>query len=304
MLESNERPASLKKLPSDALHLFTDRTNTMAYCDIPKSASSTFRHTFCMSQKRCRRLFIQNNLTPFTNIEELNQVNKLNIVKFMFVRHPFERLASAYNDKFVKNKNIPLFIPFDQRESKNKNIPYESKVDGTKVTVQEAYISYIRSYQKRYMNITSTDTCLDDSSLNFKFYCFVEYVLDSTRDEEKMADVFGQRKDCHWWPYTEMCRVCKIRYDFVGHIEDFQDDVQLLLAKFPDNKDLLELYKRKTKMNCTSNCEKTKNDVYLKYFSQLRKTTILRLYQRYKHDFELGGYDFPDKYIAAGMADT
>ena len=239
-------------------------------------------------QTTCHHKLHKNYSLRATNTEELSQLNNLNIVKFMFVRHPFERLASAYNDKFVIHKNIP----------------YESRADGTTVTVEEAYISYIRDYQRKYMNMTSVDTCLDESSLEFKFSCFVEYVLDSTRTEEKMTDVFGQTKDIHWWPYTEMCRVCQIHYDFIGHIEDFQGDIQMLLAKFPDNKAFMELYKRKKKMNCTSNCEVTKNDEYLKYFRQLTKKVILRLYYMYKNDFELGGYGFPDKYIAAGIDDT
>ena len=48
---------------------------------------------------------------------------------------------------------------------------------------------------------------------------------------------------------------------------------------------------------------KKKNDVYLKYFRQLSKRVILRLYHMFKNDFELGGYDFPDKYIAVGIDD-
>ena len=294
------------------MHLLTEKTRTMAFCDIPKSASSTLRNTFCNMnsidlgiaaedttlclhltvseclQRTCHTMLYKNHLMRATNTDELSQLNNLSIVKFMFVRHPFERLASAYNDKFV------IF----------KNKPWKYRADGTKVTVEEAYISYIRDYQKKYMNMTSVDTCLDDSSLEFKFSCFVEYVLDSTRSEEKMTNVLGQNKDIHWWPYTEMCRVCTISYDFIGHIEDLQGDIQMLLAKFPDNKALMELYERKKKTNCTSNCEETRNDEYLKYFRQLTKSTILRLYHTYKNDFELGGYDFPDKYIAAGIDDT
>ena len=294
-------------LPDRAMYLLTEKTKTMAYCDIPKSASSTLRNTFCImnsidpviasqfrrhpiaNAKACHTSLYNNHSLRATNTEELTRLNNLNIVKFMFVRHPFERLASAYNDKFVIYKNLTY--------------PPESRADGTKVTVAEAYISYIRDYQKKYMNMTSVDTCLDDSSLEFKFSCFVEYVMDSTRNEEKMTSVNGQNKDIHWWPYSEMCRVCKISYDFIGHMEDLQGDIQMLLAKFPDNKALMELYERKKKINCTSNCEGSRNDEYLKYFRQLTKSTIYRLYKTFKNDFELGGYDFPDKYIAVGIDD-
>ena len=298
MLEPHETPSPLKRQPSGKMFLLTEKTKKMGYCDIPKSASSTLRSTSCImnsidavtesKQPECYHRLYKDHSLLATNTKELSQLNNLNIFKFMFVRHPFERLASAYNDKFVAH---------------TKNYTYKSRADGTKVTVEEAYITHIRDYQKKFMNMASVDTCLDESSLEFKFSCFVEYVLDSTRNEEKMANVFGQYMVIHWWPYTEMCRVCKIHYDFIGHIEDFQSDIQMLLAKFPDNKALKELYKRKKKMNCTSNCDEKKNDVYLKYFRQLSKRVILRLYHMYKNDFELGGYDFPEKYIAAGIDD-
>ena len=230
LLESNERPASLKKLPNDALHLFTERTNTMAYCDIPKSASSTFRHTFCMSQKGCRRLFIQNNLTRFTNTEELSQVNKLNIVKFMFVRHPFERLVSAYNSKLERPKT--------RKASKNE---------------RKILIMQIRKYQEKNMNMSSNDPCLATSSSQFPFSCFVDYVLE-------------EAKNTYWWPYTELCRVCHVQYDLIGHVEDFHDDFQILQEKFSANKVLMEISKQKKNVIVKTNVKK------------IRKTHILNIF--------------------------
>ena len=268
----------------------------MAYCDIPKSASSTWRDTFCsmnaiksddhgLYQVACHGLFFSKHSLRANNNDEITQLNNLNIVKFMFVRHPLERLASAYKDKFV--------------DQENKNCVLREK--DTDEPVYDAYINHMRHYQKRYMNMNSSDACLANCADEFKFSCFVEYVLVATENEETLRDL---SKDIHWWPYTEICSVCKVNYDFIGHVEDFQDDLQLLLDKFPDNNALIELYEQKKKINCNTNCKGTEKDVYLKYFHQLTKSTILRLYHRYKNDFELGGYEFPSKYIAVGMEDT
>ena len=203
----------------------------------------------------------------------------------MFVRHPLERLASAYKDKLVDQENKSCVL-----RGKHTDKP-----------VYNAYINHMRYYQKRYMNMNSSDACLANCADEFQFSCFVEYVLVATENEETLRDL---SKDIHWWPYTEICSVCKVNYDFIGHVEDFQDDLQLLLDKFPDNNALIELYEQKKKINCNTNCKGTEKDVYLKYFHQLTKSTILRLYHRYKNDFELGGYEFPSKYIAVGMEDT
>ena len=274
--------------------LLTEPTRTMAYCDIPKSASQTWRDTFCRmnnikfsnsSRSDCHEmLYSKHSLRP-TSIDELTQLNDLNIVKFMFVRHPLERLASAYNNKFV--------TPMD------KSCVIREK--DTDVPIYDAYINHMRHYQKRHMNMNSSNACLANYSNEFQFSCFVEYVLVAT---ENVATLPNTSKDIHWWPYTEICSVCNVHYDFIGHLEDFQDDLQLLLDKFPDNNALMELYEQKKKIHCRTNCDGTDKDVYLKYFHQITKATILRLYHRYKNDFELGGYEFPSKYIAVGMEDT
>ena len=261
----------LKDLPSGdfngAMFLLTDTTRTMAYCQVPKSGSSTLKYIFYHNTSIAERKTIHELFPRYSirarNIDRLGRLNNLDIFKFMFVRHPFERLASAYNFFFVKSK---------YREATIKKLN-------------------VKSNQEIYMNMTSNDPCLANSSLQFTFSCFVDYVL---------AEV----KNIHWWPYTELCRVCYVQYDLIGYIEDFEDSFQMLLKKFPHNKSLTDPSKQKKKINCSDNCKENKKDTYLKYFHQLTRTTILRLYHKYKNDFEFGDYDLPCKYIAAGINDA
>ena len=147
--------------------------------------------------------------------------------------------------------------------------------------------------------MTSANPCFANTSLEFTFSCFIEYVLDSANNEKLLSHAYSPIQ-IHWWPFTEICRVCDVQYDLIGHVENFQEDLQILLTKFHSNKFLIELYKNKTKSRCTANCKETTNETYLKYFHQLTKGTIMRLYRMYKNDFEFGGYDFPIKYIASG----
>ena len=274
---------------SKKLHLLTEPTRVMAYCPVPKAASTTWRTTFANMNSiedvdirhRTQKLYSKKNSFRAKTFGDLAQLNSLNIVKFMFVRHPFERLASAYNDKFVIYRNITR------------------KFKGKDVKIGEMYLNNIRSNQESYMNMTSDNPCFANTSLEFTFSCFIEYVLDSANNEKLLSHAYN-RIQIHWWPYTEICKVCDVQYDLIGHVENFQEDLQILLTKFHKNKFLIELYKNKTKSRCTANCEETTNDSYLKYFQQLTKGTIMRLYRRYKNDFEFGGYDFPIKYIASG----
>ena len=90
----------------------------------------------------------------------------------MFVRHPLERLASAYKDKFV--------------DQENKNCVLRGK--DTDEPVYDAYINHMRHYQKKYMNMNSGDACLANCVDEFKFSCFVEYVLVATENEETLKN--------------------------------------------------------------------------------------------------------------------
>ena len=276
------------------MHLFTEPTRVMAYCQVPKAGSTTWRNTFANMnaikdggiRQRSQKLYSKKNSFRAKTFGDLANLNGLHIVKFMFVRHPFERLVSAYNDKFVIYRNATRFQKV-------------CKLMGKDVEIGELYLNLIRSYQESYMNMTSSNPCFANSSLEFKFSCFIEYVLDSANNEKLPSHIYSAYQ-IHWWLFTEICRVCYVQYDLIGHIENFQEDLQILLTKFHNNKFLIELYKNKTKSRCFANCKETKNESYLKYLQQLTKGTIMRLYRRYKNDFEFGGYDFPMKYIASG----
>jgi len=37
--------------------------------------------------------------------------------------------------------------------------------------------------------------------------------------------------DHHWIPQSEVCRVCKIRYDFIGHYETLHKDADFVVDK-------------------------------------------------------------------------
>lgn len=89
----------------------------MALCPVPKAASTTWRNTFANMnsiedvgiRQRSQKLYSKKRSFEAETFGDFANLNGLNIVKFMFVRHPFERLASAYNDKFVIYRNATCF---------------------------------------------------------------------------------------------------------------------------------------------------------------------------------------------------
>ena len=129
---------------------------------------------------------------------ELKRRGFKDYVKFLFVRHPFERLVSAYYDKFVDNRTSSVY---------RKNI-------GTQI---------IRLYRSE-----PSEQALEYGH-DVTFPEFVSFVIDEWKS--------GRRKlDVHWRPMSDLCLPCTIQYDFVGKFESFNEDLALLMKQINETK--------------------------------------------------------------------
>ncbi|KAL3045635.1 hypothetical protein OYC64_013819 [Pagothenia borchgrevinki] len=174
--------------------------------------------------------------------------------KFFIVRDPFERLISAFKDKFVKN---PRFEPW-----------YKHDIAP----------AIIRKYRKSHR-----DNELSASGLHFED--FVRYLGDAD-GRHRMDRQFGEHI-IHWVTYAELCAPCEIHYNVVGHHETLEQDAPHILkaagidqlVSYPAIPPGITRYNR-TKVE--------------RYFSGISQRDIRRLYARYQGDFGLFGYPGPD----------
>ena len=102
----------------------------------------------------------------------------------------------------------------------------------------------------------------------------------------------------HWRPYYVHCDYCDIKYDFIGRVENFKDDLAYIsqrtnidMSKVPP--EAFHVHpsgsdKRFLKPRNTSESEKDRK--VIDYFAQLDKKTLKTLYDMYKIDFEMFGY--------------
>ncbi|XP_037662838.1 carbohydrate sulfotransferase 10 isoform X2 [Choloepus didactylus] len=113
--------------------------------------------------------------------------------KFFIVRDPFERLISAFKDKFVHN---PRFEPW-----------YKLEIAP----------GIIRKYRR---NRTETR--------GIQFEDFVRYLGDPNH---RWLDLqFGDHV-IHWLPYAELCAPCEITYSIIGHHETLEEDAPHILRE-------------------------------------------------------------------------
>lgn len=119
-----------------------------------------------------------------------------------------------------------------------------------------------------------------------KFVNFVIYELESN------MQTYGS---LHWWPYTRLCGLCHVDYDFVGRTETLQSDLDDLTSRpaFRQHKKVIDsLFAAQFNKN-EAKTEKTSRA----FFSQLSAQTTERLYGVYADDFKAGGYEYPKEYI-------
>jgi len=171
--------------------------------------------------------------------------------KFTFVREPFERLLSAYQDKFV-------YLRSEDR--------YYRELHGREI---------LKNYR---LNASSRSLKQVD---DIKFREFMEYLV------KKGSDKTTWIMDQHWDNYVNVCGMCEIEYDFIGHYETMEQDLSEFIKAArlsPEIAKHFSGYKHAP--------SKTKASL-LGYYSQIPWKWIDRLGQIYNASFKMFGYNFP-----------
>ena len=149
---------------------------------------------------------------------------------------------------------------------------------------EDHFIKPILNWEKT-QNASFTES---DPFWSLDFEKFVKFIIFEIESNSKSYGTL------HWWPFTNICGLCNVRYDFIGKVETWTSDIQNLseMTEFTDF-DLRSTNKKRFNQN-TKN---SKKDISQVYFKQLNQETIIKLYNIYKSDFFIGGYKYPQSYI-------
>ncbi|XP_028810862.1 carbohydrate sulfotransferase 10 [Denticeps clupeoides] len=200
----------------------------------------------------------KNGLPRLSSFKDKEINDRLNsYFKFIIVRDPFERIISAFKDKFVKN---PRFEPW-----------YKSNIAP----------AIIRKYRKSHRDEDGSG--LEGSGLHFED--FVRYLGDEP-GRRRLDRQFGEHV-IHWLTYVELCAPCDIGYSVIGHHETLELDAPHILK----SAGIEHLVSYPTIPPGITRYNRSKVE---KYFSGISKRDVRRLYARFLGDFSLFGYQRPN----------
>ncbi|CAF3905808.1 unnamed protein product, partial [Rotaria magnacalcarata] len=182
---------------------FVLRSHSLFYCSVPKVATRTFL-TFVTY------LHIRDDLIPLlTNKSTLTNVSLIfssNFTRVIFVRHPLERLASAYVDKIASLTNEPFLL-----------------YDSIRRAICRKYSSfYLTDAQRKFYRIhRRIPKKIEEPCHNVvpKFEHFIAYIMSNS-----------MINDVHWYPYSKLCYTCLFKYNFIGKYETIEEDLGRLLT--------------------------------------------------------------------------
>ena len=196
---SNKAMPNISK--SEAATIFrnviVDRKNRLLYCYVPKVASTNVRKFMLALQGTTDQIdaikvFDRRGFEFFADFSTSEREHIINTyLKFMFVRHPLERLVSAYRHRVLSERNDLHSLYGKQMKRKNSN------------------------------NLIDTSQIPKRSRDDVTFREFVQYLI-----RTKTSDI-----DRHFRSFFDICQPCSIHYNFIGSISEIDLDIAALMEK-------------------------------------------------------------------------
>lgn len=169
---------------------------------------------------------------------------------FMFARHPFERLVSAYRDKFRPTSDRTFF-----HNLYGKDIIAKYRKNPTKNALK--------------------------SGNDVTFPEFIKFVIDSARTNT--SSFYISEMDGHWRPVHDMCHPCQINYNRIGRLEHFEENADFILNEGFNITQPIHFPVEK-------GGHKTTENIIREHFTNIPPEDIGALKKIYEQDFRLFNY--------------
>ena len=143
-------------------------------------------------------------------------------------------------------------------------------------------IPIVRKYRPDDYNSNSTVKCY-----NVTFAEFVRWILDQ--------HAAGLKLNRHWIPQYQLCRVCQIRYDYIGHYETLHRDADYVVDKLKSRLRNAEMRQRVDHVKFPADTGRRKSSAFLQQmYASVPAAHVQALYQLYALDYALFGFKHPN----------
>ncbi|CAH1394088.1 unnamed protein product [Nezara viridula] len=197
----------LDKEGNDSLHqpnpweFLINKKYHLVWCNIFKAASTSWMYNFNLLAGYKPNFLKRTNIVPLQlarrkyprpSLQELKTALNTSY-SFIIVRHPFERLLSAYRDK------IQYALPNTPHQKLGNEIISKFRENSIQGRRKKAF------YNPRWPTLPE----------------FVNYLVDIKKK--------GLPMDMHWAPITEFCTPCQIHFDIIIKFETLMEDQKYLI---------------------------------------------------------------------------
>eukprot|EP00090_Calanus_glacialis_P040237 TRINITY_DN7013_c0_g1_i6.p1 TRINITY_DN7013_c0_g1~~TRINITY_DN7013_c0_g1_i6.p1 ORF type:complete len:438 (-),score=101.44 TRINITY_DN7013_c0_g1_i6:166-1479(-) len=246
---------------------FVQKEHGLMWCKVPKAASTSWLHAYLtMAHVPHYEIPEDNGMGLHAFLREKYPLLSKNLnkqfmpvsLKFLVVRHPFERVISAYMDKL---------------EDYTRDLKYRG---GYYYAMYGADI--VAKFRQKYQ-----DKFPKNPLFMKKEPSFVEFV-------EFLIETPVSKYDEHWKPQFLLCPPCHFKFDVIVKMETFERDTNFILSQ----RNLDGVVSLTKKHSSVGEKKKKETNLVKNLFSQLSKNMVQALYEKYRIDFQMFEYDISD----------
>ena len=225
--------------------------------------------------KRVKRFIVdQTDKVIYVQIEKCGTRSWLKIFFDLHKKGKAIRYHARYASKYIQDMSRKYYIfafvrhPFSRLLSAYRN-KLEKKV--LTMPVAKTFKPLQKLIVKKYRKVKRK------GSKPPTFKEFIHFISDG-----------GHLENPHWIPMHLRNFACNIRYDFLGKVESFSEDMDYLMNRF-SWRGITPVWKNRS----------NHADDVQKYFSQISNNELLKLYNLYRNDFLLFNYTISpyDSYV-------
>lgn len=267
-------------------HFYALPNLKFAWCPVFKAASTNWLHNLLrlaglgpaqISELQLKYPQQPNDqgrvVAPVISKDKLQELEKSeNSSKLLIVRHPFDRLVSAFRDKLERcHGKDPCLIDDDwYYKTYGKKIVNKYRPAAV-ARFSEQYFSSENNYGSP-LPVHGTFRTVDLPS----WWEFIQYIIETS----------PVRYDEHWKPISLYCSVCSFTFNYILHFENIIEEEKMFGLELSKPNLIQDNWENRNDEGFK------KEEIVGKYFSLLDDDDIKSLYEIYKDDFLAFGYQF------------